>query len=132
MTASIATLQSRDEGRLTPVPPVPRTIEETGLALDQIEQLILKTMYGAEATGMAVSERTRLPYALIEPLIERLRAHLLVEVKGASGTGTAGYRYSLTDLGRDRARQFLAISHYVGAAPVPLSHYVAEMKALLA
>jgi hypothetical protein len=132
MSASIATMPLRDESRMTPVPPVPRTIEDTGLAPDQIEQLLIKTMYGAEATGMAIADRTRLPYALIEPLIERLRAALLIEVRGASGSGTAGYRYSLTDLGRDRARQFLAISQYAGPAPVPLSAYIAEMRALQA
>ena len=129
MTPSVSTASRTDE-RLSPVPPVPRTIEDTGLALDQLEQLLVKTMYGAEATGMAISERLRLPYALIEPLIERVRAQLLVEVRGASGSGTAGYRYALTDLGRDRARQFLAISNYAGAAPVPLSAYTAEMGAL--
>jgi len=132
MSASIATMPLRDENRMTPVPPVPRTIEDTGLALDQIEQLLIKTMYGAEATGMVIADRTRLPYALIEPLIERLRAQLLVEVRGATGSGTAGYRYSLTDLGRDRARQFLAISHYSGPCPVPLAAYIAEMRALQA
>ena len=41
----------------------------------------------------------------------------------ASGTGNAGYRYALTDLGRDRAMQFLDINRYVGAAPVPLAQY---------
>jgi DNA-binding PadR family transcriptional regulator len=125
MTPAVATMPTR-----SPVPPVPRTIEQTGLQLDQIEQLVLKTMYGADTTGTAIAERTRLPYALIEPIIERLRAQLLVEVRGASGSGTAGYRYSLTDLGRDRARQFLAISHYAGPAPVPLSAYIDEMRAL--
>jgi hypothetical protein len=114
----------------SPVPPVPRTIEQTGLPLDQIEQLVLKTMYGADITGTALAERSRLPYALIEPIIERLRAQLLIEVRGATGSGTAGYRYSLTDLGRDRARQFMAISNYVGPAPVPLAAYVEEMRAL--
>ncbi len=131
MTAAVATMPAPAE-RMAPPPPVPRTIEDTGLALDVVEQLLLKTMYGAEATGTAIAERTRLPYALIEPIIERLRAALLVEVRGATGSGTAGYRYALTDLGRDRARQFLAISHYTGAAPVPLAAYVAEMKALQA
>jgi hypothetical protein len=113
-----------------PVPPVPKTIEETGLSVDQLEQLILKTMYGGEATGHSIADHMRLPYAIIEPLIERARAQLLVEVRGASGSGTAGYRYLLTDLGRDRARQYLAISQYAGAAPIPLTAYVAEMKAL--
>jgi len=114
----------------SPVPPVPRTLEQTGLAIDQVEQLVVKTMYGAEATGTSIAERTRLPYAIIEPIIERIRAQLLVEVRGASGSGTAGYRYALTDLGRDRARQFLAVSHYVGPAPVPLAAYIEEMRAL--
>jgi hypothetical protein len=127
--ASTLTEQATDIGT---APAVPRTIEETGLPADQIEQLILKTMYGAEATGLAIAERVRLPYSLIEPLIERARAALLVEVRGASGSGTAGYRYSLTDLGRERALQFLATSHYVGPAPVPLSLYVSEMRALAA
>lgn len=125
MPTAVANIPTR-----SPVPPVPRTIEQTGLPLDQIEQLILKTMYGAEATGTSIAERTRLPYALIEPIIERLRAQLLVEVRGATGSGTAGYRYSLTDLGRDRARQFLAISQYAGPAPVPLTAYLDEMRAL--
>jgi hypothetical protein len=131
VTPSVAAI-SREEGRMTPVPPLPRTIEETGLAIDQVETLVIKTMYGAEMTGTAIAERTRLPYALIEPIIERVRQQLLVEVRGATGSGTAGYRYSLTDLGRDRARQFLAISHYAGPAPVPISAYIAEMRALMA
>jgi SpoVK/Ycf46/Vps4 family AAA+-type ATPase len=53
-------------------------------------------------------------------------------VRGASGSGTAGYRYALTDLGRNRARLFLDANHYVGAAPVPLDTYVKQMKAIAA
>ncbi len=97
--ATIATMPARsDEARLSAVPPVPRTIEATGMPVDQVEQLLLKTMYGAEVTGMTLAERMRIPYSLMEPLIERARAQLLVEVRGASGSGTAGYRYALTDL----------------------------------
>jgi hypothetical protein len=131
--ATLATMPAFSETASTltvPVPPVPKTIEDTGLSVDQLEQLILKTMYGGEATGHSIADHMRLPYAIIEPLIERARAQLLVEVRGASGSGTAGYRYLLTDLGRDRARQYLAISQYAGAAPIPLTAYVAEMKAL--
>ena len=129
MTASVAAFEA---SRLSAVPPIPKTLEDTGMAIDQIEQLLIKTMYGAEVTGMALSDRMKMPYSLMEPLIERARAQLLVEVRGASGSGTAGYRYALTDLGRDRAHQFLAISHYVGPLPVPLTAYVDEMKALQA
>ena len=112
------------------VPPLPRTIEDTGLPADLIEQLLIKTLYAGELTGHAIVDRMCLPYGILEPLIERVRAERQVEVRGATGSGTAGYRYALTDAGRDRARQYLALNHYTGAAPVPLEAYVAEMRAL--
>ena len=115
-----------------PAPPVPASLAETGLTADQIEQLMIKTMYSGEATGLTIAERLRLPYTMIEPLIERVRAEQLVEVRGATGSGSAGYRYALTDAGRDRARQYLDASQYVGPAPVPLAGYVAQMRALAA
>ena len=65
-------------------------------------------------------------------MIQHARVEKLVEVRGASGTGTAGYRYVLTDLGRDRAMQFLEVSQYVGPAPVPLAQYNAYVRACMA
>jgi len=117
-----------------PAPPVPTSLQDTGLAIDQIERLLIKTLYTGEATGLMVADRLRLPYTILEPLVERVRAEMLVEVRGAtgSGSGSAGYRYSLTDAGRDRARQYFEASQYVGPAPVPLASYVAQMHALAA
>jgi hypothetical protein len=109
---------------------IPTTIADTGLSADQIEQLIVKTLYGGEISGLMLADRVRLPYAILEPLVERIRAERLVEVRGASGSSSASYRYALTDLGRDRARQYLEASQYTGAAPVPLASYVAYMRAL--
>jgi hypothetical protein len=111
-------------------PPQPRSLQDTGLAVDQIEQLLIKTLFAGEATGHVVSDRMRLPYSMLEPLIERLRAERQIEVRGTQGSGTAGFRYALTDLGRDRAHQYLEINHYIGAAPVPLATYVSYMRAL--
>src|SRR5499426_4736456 len=111
-------------------PPLPHTVAETGLSVDQIEQLLIKTLHTGELTGVTLTERVCLPYSLLEPLIERLRAERLVEVRGATGSGTAGYRYALTDLGRDRAMRYLEINRYVGPAPVSLASYVAFMAAL--
>jgi hypothetical protein len=118
--------------RRASAPPVPDTLEGTGLSVDQLEQLLVKTLYGGEATGLMVSDRMRLPYIMLEPLIERLRAERLIEVLGASGSSSAGYRYNLTDSGRDRARSYLEVNHYVGPAPVPLPAYVAQIKQLAA
>ena len=120
------------EGTRTPAPPVPSTLEDTGLGADQLEQLIVKSLYGGEATGLALAERVRLPFSILEPLIERIRAEQLIEVRGTTGTSSASYRYALTDLGRARALQFLAINQYTGAAPVPLASYIKQMRALAA
>jgi hypothetical protein len=120
----------RVEAVATPVPPAPATLEETGLAFDQLAQLCVKALYTGELTGVILADRLRLPYAILVPLVEKLRAEQLLEVKGAAGSGTAGYRYALTDLGRDRARQYLDANQYVGPAPVPLESYVHEMKAI--
>ncbi len=111
-----------------PSPRAPATIEETGLAPDQLSQLLVKTLYGGEASGLTIADRLRLPFAMLEPLVEHLRAEHLMEVRGATGSGTAGYRFALTDLGRDRARQYLDANAYVGPAPVPLAVYVDAMQ----
>ena len=68
----------------------------------------------AKRAGRPLADRMRLPFPILEPLIERARAERLIEVRGAIGSGTAGYRYALTDLGRERARQYLDVNQYVG------------------
>ena len=63
-------------------------------------------------------------------LFRSQRAERLIEVRGATGSGTAGYRYALTDLGRDRAVQYLSANSYSGVAPVTLESYVAMVRAV--
>ena len=111
-------------------PPVPVTLADTGLPPDRLEQLLLKTLYSGELTGLDIAERVKLPYAVLDPLITRLRTELLIEVRGASAASSASYRYALTDLGRSRALQYLEINQYTGAAPVPLAVYVAQVRAV--
>ena len=121
-----------DEISTAPAPAVPATLADTGLGTDQIEQLLVKALYGGEATGLVLADRLCLPYSILEPLIERIRAERLIEVRGTTGTSSASYRLALTDLGRERALQYMAINQYSGAAPVPLVSYVAQMRALAA
>ena len=122
MQTATAPVTSLEAVQLAPVPRAPATIEETGISYEQIGQLFIKTLYTGEATGVSVADRLRLPYAILSLLVEDLRVQRLIEVRGTSGSGsgsgTAGYRYALTDLGRDRARQYLDGNQYVGPAPV--------------
>jgi hypothetical protein len=110
----------------------PATLADTGLSADQVLQLFMKALYAGEASGMALADLLRLPFTILEPLIERARSNQLIDVRGATGTGAATYRYNLTDGGRNHARQFLEANHYVGPAPVPLAMYVDAMNALRA
>lgn len=106
------------------------TLAETGLSPDGISALIMKWLYRGEARGIDLAESIRLPYGILEPLLGHLRTEQLVEVKAAAGAGTAGYRYALSDAGRDRARRWIDACGYVGPAPVPLDQYTAYMAAL--
>lgn len=119
--------------RTQPVPPPPpSTIAETGLHPDGLAELLLKTLIGGEASGTALAERLRLPYSVLDVLVQHARVEKLVEVRGTTGIGSAGYRYVLTDLGRERANQYLDVCRYVGPAPVPLSQYVTYVRASMA
>ena len=131
-TMSVSTTDSvtRPAPPLPPAPPA--TLPETGLHPDTLSQLLLKTLVAAEANGTQLSEKLRLPYSVLESLLQHARVEKLIEVKGTSGAGSAGYRYTLTDLGRERAMQFFELSRYVGPAPVPLGQYNAYVRACMA
>jgi hypothetical protein len=132
-TATLLTTPPAAKSLTQPTPPPPpATIAETGLQPDTLSQLMLKTLVSGEASGTGLAEALRLPYSVLDALIQHARIEKLVEVRGTSGTGAAGYRYILTDLGRDRAMQFLEISRYVGSAPVPLAQYSAYVRACMA
>jgi hypothetical protein len=129
---TLAMLDSTPSSTQPTPPPPPATLEETGLHPDTLAQILLKTLVAGEASGTALSEKLRIPYSVLDLLIQHGRVEKLLEVRGASGAGNAGYRYVLTDLGRDRANQFFELSRYVGPAPVPLAHYNAYVRACMA
>ncbi len=128
---AIAELPVANQTAPPAVPSPPGTIEETGLHPDTLSQLLLKTLVAGEASGTGLSEKLRVGYSVLDALIQHARVEKLLEVRGATGSGAAGYRYALTDLGRDRAGQFLDICRYVGPAPVPLAQYNAYVRACM-
>ena len=133
MTPLTATLASVPAHAAPPMPPAPpTTVADTGLHPDTLAQLMLKTLIAGETSGTQLAENLRLPYSVLDALLQHARVEKLVEVRGASGAGNAGYRYVLTDLGRTRAMQFLDINRYVGPAPVSLAEYNDYVRASMA
>ena len=105
-------------------PPPPETIADTGLSTEFIIDLLVKTLYVQGArTGQHLTDVVRLPFDFVDDQLLMLQQRRLVEVRGTSGPSRGGYTFDLTAGGRDRAREALASSQYVGAAPVPLDQY---------
>jgi hypothetical protein len=130
-TTAAETAPPQHTAQPTPPPP-PATIAASGLNPDVLAQLLLKTLIAGEANGSRLADQLKVPYSLLDALIQHARVEKLIEVRGTSGVGSAGYRYMLTDLGRDRAQQYMDICRYVGAAPVPLAQYNAYVRACMA
>jgi hypothetical protein len=111
-----------DEDR--PIPQVPQTLEETGLSLPFVSDLLLKTLYSrGTLSGTELVRHVRLPFTLLDDPLMDLQQRHLVEVRGVEGHGRRGYLFDITSEGRTRAREALARSGYVGPAPVPGDTY---------
>ena len=107
-----------------PVPAAPRTLEESGLNIDLVTQLALKTLHLAGTlTGLDLATRLGLHFSVIEPSLDELKWQHHVEIVAGSTIGGAAYKYRITDAGRERAALFMEHNHYVGVAPVPLEQY---------
>ena len=126
---SIATERDIDTASVL-APEKPATLAEMGISAGMVQGLILKALHSGEASGMDLADRLTTPYGILEPILEHLRVEMLVQVKSAGGTGTAGYRYTLTDGGRNRALREFEACGYVGPAPVPVNQYASYMSAV--
>ena len=108
------------------VPESPASVEETGLDPEVLLNLTLKLAFvSPHFSSGSTARQLHLPFALATELLERLRAEKLVEVLGEEGP--LGYRFRITQSGRERAAWLMAISGYVGPAPVSLQAYSAML-----
>ena len=67
--------------RTTPAPRAAQTIAETGISVDQLHQLFLKSLYTGEVTGVQIADRMCLLFSVLEPLVDAARAERLIEVR---------------------------------------------------
>ncbi len=106
------------------VPPVPETWEEIDLPRRFVEDLILKMIYRRGAlTGEQLSDALKLPFWALDRELLAFQQRRLVEVRGQGIHGRRAYVFDLTGEGRQRVREILPSSPYVGPAPVSLDAY---------
>ncbi|MBE7474691.1 MAG: ATP-binding protein [Anaerolineae bacterium] len=108
----------------------PRTIEATQIPQPFLTSLALKILYfGGSMKGWQIAQTMRLHFSgVVEPLLQALKTHHLVQVTGGSNLNRASYQYAITDNGSKRARELLERNRYVGPCPVTLNHYVNVVK----
>ena len=107
--------------------PQPRSISETGLADNFLGDLVCKHLHDAGVLAMPqLVERLALTGAVLEEILAFLRKDGRVEILGQAGGQML--RYGLTERGRSAARDALARSGYIGAAPYPVSGYRSLLK----
>ena len=106
------------------VPPVPETVEDTGLSPSVLEQLLFKMLYyRGDMLGRDLSSALGLKFSLIENLVETMKRLHLVQVKRSLGMGNSSAVFALSEAGRGHAREYLENNQYTGPAPVPLYQY---------
>lgn len=118
------------KGRMSERPPPPRSIEETGIPLNSLIGLLVKTMYmvGIE-TASELSNSMKLNTAMTNALLEEIKERGLVENLGVVGASLhTEFRYALTGKGRNWAIEALAQSQYVGPAPVSLEDFCRQVE----
>ena len=103
--------------------PAPKSLEETGLPLEMVYQLVAKTLHvGGALSGMELAAKLGVSFAVIEPCIDTLKRERLVEIAGGA-IAPQSYTYRLTEGGHGRAVDFAEHNQYIGRLPVSLAHY---------
>ena len=115
---------------LSETPATPVNIQETGISRGSLLALLLKFMRMESCETLSdLSSRMRLPFTVLQELIDEATTQRLVQVLGSITQGIVRHlRYSLTDRGLAAAADALAQSQYLGPAPVPLTAFQSQVK----
>lgn len=115
-----------------PHPAAPSSLEETGLGVDFLIGLAVKIMkYNGVMAISQLAEAIHLPRVIVRALAEEMVRLQLIEARGLALQSElrSDLRFALSDRGDVWAAEVLAVSQYVGPAPVPLEAFVAQIEA---
>ncbi len=108
-------------------PSAPETLEQTGLTLGFLSDMILRTLYTRGGMlGLDLARLICLPFKIVEDALGFLKNEKCIEVQGGDLIGRISYKFNLTELGRKRSQEAFKMCAYVGPAPVPLEDYVEQ------
>jgi len=116
-----------DAGDVPDAPSSPDTLQQAGLTLGFLSELIMRILYTRGGMlGLDLARFICLPFKVIEEALKFLKDERCIEVLGGDLIGRVSYRFSLTEVGRQRALEAMKFCAYIGPAPVPLEDYVEQ------
>ncbi len=106
-------------------PPVPKSLDATGLSIVLMKDVLLKTMFRMSLTKVTeLASTICLPIPQTIELIDMARGERLVEAMATMAAGASSEAcFQLTEAGKARALDALSQSEYYGAMPVPMELY---------
>lgn len=131
MQAQSGTQGPPADGPLPAAARAPRSVDETGLPLLFLTELVAKVLFQRGQVRLPeLALHLKLSISVITPLVTFLRNEKLCEVTRSGHSGTdADLTYHLTEAGSQRAIACLNRNSYAGPAPVTLAAYVAQVDA---
>src|SRR5262245_50707903 len=95
-----------DIGSAPEAPSAPDTLEQTGLTIGFLSDLILRAIYTRGGMlGLDLARLLCLPFKVVEDALGFLKQEKAVEVLGGDLIGRISYKFNLTELGRRRAQE---------------------------
>jgi predicted ATPase with chaperone activity len=108
----------------------PQALEELGISFSLITKLFMKhLLVGGTMRSDELAAKLAIPVSLLEEPTRFLRNEALIEGRGKGSAGVSGImELSLTDRGREHARNYQEESTYSGPVPVTLEQYREQVK----
>jgi MoxR-like ATPase len=107
-------------------PAFPQTMDALDLPVVHLSDLVLKAVALEPAcTSSEIAARLHLGLMVTDQILQRLYRDKLVEIKGV--VGNHNHRYGMLERGWAEVNRVMAISSYVGPAPVSLNAYTERL-----
>ena len=85
-------------------PNEPEDLRAAGLTESEVEDLLLKNLNArSEASGRDLAEQVKVPFRIVDPLLQQMKQDQMVGHRGASVMND--YIYQLTNKGRERRQE---------------------------
>jgi hypothetical protein len=108
-------------------PEEPTSLVNSRVSASMLEQLVCKFLLArGEATIRDIANQVGMPYQIVEDGVTRLKQE---QVLGYIDSRMNDYVCKLTEVGRERAKNYSQFCSYFGAAPVHFDDYVASVTA---